>query len=102
MTGYEYPARRRLSVPRTSDQTRRPRQSGRTASLRPSLRSLRQSEITKYLDPPVVGIHHEDAIVTIDEQSGRQLEFPNPRASSAEIIKQASLPVENLDHAPEA
>ena len=42
----------------------------------------------KYLDAPVEGIDHVDAIVIIDLQSGRQLKLPRPGPLPSEVVEQ--------------
>ncbi len=56
------------------------------ASLGASLGRLRQSVIMEDLHAPVEGIDHENAIVAIDEQPRRQLEFSQPGAALAEGV----------------
>src|SRR6476620_1602950 len=73
------------------------RRAGAKTSSLFSLLLRRNSVILEYLDSPVERIHDEDAVVAVDEQTGRQLKFAQPRAASAEVIKELSFAIEYLN-----
>src|SRR3954470_24558689 len=50
----------------------------------------------------IVGIHDVDAVVLVDEESGRQIEVSRGIPASAEVVKQLAFAIEGLDHAPKA
>src|ERR1017187_2035381 len=54
------------------------------------------------LNPAVVGIDDENAVIAVDEHPRRQLKGTELRASAAEVIQQIALVVEYLHHAPQA
>jgi hypothetical protein len=66
----------------------------------PPVCRLRDSVVLKYLDAPVEGIDHVNAIVIIDLQASRQLKLLSPGSLASEVIQQLSLLVENLHYAP--
>ena len=53
----------------------------------------------KYLDATIEGIHHIDAVVVVDLQSGRQLKVSQSGASLAEVVQKPAFAVEDLHNA---
>src|ERR1700731_990356 len=65
-------------------------------------RPLARTVVMKNLGSPVKRIDHENPVLRIDRDPGRQLGLSRFRALASEVIEQIALAIENLHHAPQS